>query len=100
MSKPVRITVNAKADLSAISDFTVAKWGQLQCRAYLADLKAAMMALGLMPSLGRRRDELKPGWRSPPCGSHVILYIEHDDRIDVLRVFHSRQDIARVAEEG
>ncbi|MDX2143490.1 MAG: type II toxin-antitoxin system RelE/ParE family toxin [Rhodospirillaceae bacterium] len=99
MAKPVLVTAKAKADLSAISDFTDATWGPPQRRAYLGEIKTRMMALGLMPGLGRRRDELNPGWRTLPCGSHVILYIERDDRIEILRVFHGRQDIARAPEE-
>jgi toxin ParE1/3/4 len=99
MKKRVVLAPAAESDIEALADYTRVKWGEKQRRAYLADLKACVMALGLMPGLGRARDELKPGWSSIRAGSHVVLYIEHPDRIEIIRVVHGAQDIAVLAED-
>jgi toxin ParE1/3/4 len=93
MKKRVVLSHHALADLKAIAGYTRRTWGARQRKAYLADMKTAVMALGSMPGIGRPRDEIKPGWRSIPCGSHVILYREFTDRVEVLRLFHGSQDV-------
>jgi len=93
MKKRLVIAARAKGDLAAISKYTRKTWGERQRRAYMTDLKACLGALSLMSGLGRARDELKPGWRTLPCGSHVILYKDSPERIDILRIFHGSQDI-------
>jgi toxin ParE1/3/4 len=43
--------------------------------------------------MGRSRDDLRPGLRSFAVGEYVIVHtIEHED-VEILRVFHGRQDI-------
>jgi toxin ParE1/3/4 len=43
--------------------------------------------------MGRSRDDLRPGLRSFPVGQHVIIYTIEDEDVEILRVFHGRQDI-------
>jgi len=62
------------------------------------DLASCVRALGAMPGMGRSRDELKPGWRSILCRSHLFLYVEHADKVEVLRIVHGSQDIDAIAE--
>ena len=93
MKKRVVVSDLAKADLAAISLCTGQAWGEQQRLVYLDDLRTCVTVLGLMPGLGRPRDDLRVGWRTIPSGSHVILYKEHPNSVEILRVLHGRQDV-------
>ncbi len=45
--------------------------------------------------MGRARDDLRPGLRSFPVAQYVILYVIQDEDVEIVRVFHGRQDIDR-----
>lgn len=46
-----------------------------------------------MPSMGRARDELRPGVRSWPAKSWVVFYRVTPDNVEIIRVLHGRQDV-------
>jgi toxin ParE1/3/4 len=82
----------AVADLDAIADFTVDRWGKEQARVYLDALEARLTQLANRPSIGRKRDELAPGLLGFPFESHVVFYTATDFGTAVVRVLHTRQD--------
>jgi toxin ParE1/3/4 len=43
--------------------------------------------------MGRLRDDLRPGLRSFAVGEYVIVYTIEDENVEILFVFHGRQDI-------
>jgi len=43
--------------------------------------------------MGRARDDLRPGLRSFPVGQYVIIYTIENEDVEILHVFHGRQDI-------
>ena len=45
------------------------------------------------PEMGLDRSRLAPALRSVVEQPYVIFYYPHDDRIEIVRVFHGRQDI-------
>ena len=45
------------------------------------------------PDMGKARDRLTSGLRSLVEAPYVIFYYPHPDRIEIVRVFHGRQDI-------
>ena len=49
--------------------------------------------LGENPRAGRRRDELRPGYRSFPVGDYLILYRITDSGICIMHVVHARRDL-------
>ena len=49
--------------------------------------------LGDNPHAGRRRDELRPGYRSFPVGDYLILYRIMEPGVRILHVVHARRDI-------
>ncbi len=51
-------------------------------------------ALAQYPRMGRSRDDLRPGLRSFAVGEYVIVYSIENEDVEILRVFHGRQDIA------
>jgi len=82
----------AVADLDAIADYTVDRWGKEQARVYIDALEARLKHLAHRPSIGRRRDELAPGLLCFPFESHVVYYSPTDFGIAVVRVLLNRQD--------
>ena len=49
--------------------------------------------LGDNPHAGRRRDELRRGYRSFPVGDHLIFYRIMELGVAVMRVVHGRRDL-------
>jgi toxin ParE1/3/4 len=92
--KRVDLSEPARLDLRNIGDYTRAVWGEAQRRAYLEALGNVFKALGLMPKMGHRRDDLARGVRSISSGQHVILYEEKPAAIEILRIYHAHEDIA------
>lgn len=82
----------AKSDLRDILNFTERRWGREQRSAYRRSIRDATSTLASSPSLGRPRDDLLPGMRSYPAGSHLLYYQDADDDLVVVRILHSRQD--------
>ncbi len=91
--KPVGLSEPAREQLRSIGDYTRTVWGDKQRRSYLAAIGDAFKALGLMPKMGQRRDDLARGVRSILSGQHVILYEEKPDFIEILHIYHSSEDI-------
>jgi toxin ParE1/3/4 len=89
---PIRYSESARRDISDILDFTEQEWGIDQRRRYRAQLREVIHHLAEVPTLGRVRDDLGPGLRSIPMGSHLICYSVRTDMLFIRRVFHSRQD--------
>ena len=49
--------------------------------------------LGDNPRAGRRRDDLRHGYRSFPVGDSIIFYRISDSGISVMHVLHARRNI-------
>jgi len=49
--------------------------------------------LSQFPRMGRPRADLRPGLRSFPVGQYVIIYTIEGADVEILHVFHGRQDI-------
>jgi len=53
--------------------------------------------LGDVPSAGRSRDEIRPGYRSFPVGEYVIFYRAREPGVHIMHVIHGRRDLKRYA---
>ena len=51
--------------------------------------------LASYPAMGKPREELAPGLRSFPIGSHMIFYEVEADYVVITRVLHQRQIVER-----
>jgi toxin ParE1/3/4 len=83
----------ARADLDNIWEHTSKRWDDDQAEAYLRMIQAAIDTVSANPKLGRRCDEVRAGYRRHRAGSHLILYRETSDAIDIVRVLHEKMDI-------
>lgn len=84
----------AEADIHGIWDCSAENWGPDQADRYTDEIRDACLALAHERKHGRPAD-VRPGYLRLPTGSHVIYYRDHGDRLDVIRVLHSRMDADR-----
>jgi toxin ParE1/3/4 len=86
----------ARADFEQIWDYTLERWGAQQAEDYLRDLVAGIERASANPLIGRACDDIRPGYRKLPAGSHVVFYrTTAVGVVDVVRVLHRRMDIDR-----
>ena len=93
MTSNFRLTPRAAADLDAIADYTVETWGLAQMEEYLRAMNSRFEWLAENPLAGRERNDVHPGYRSFPEGSHVIFYIVTDENVDIIGIPHKSMDI-------
>jgi toxin ParE1/3/4 len=93
MTPRFRLTPRAAADLDAIADYTIEKWGSTQMEEYLRSLHRRFEWLAEHPLAGRERNDVHPEYRSFPEGSHIIFYIISDDFVDIIGIPHKSMDI-------
>ena len=88
-----RVTPRAAQDLDDIAIYTLQNWGIDQLDTYLRALERRFARLGENPRAGRDREDVHPGYRSYPEGSHVIFYVIGDDTIDIIGIPHKSMDV-------
>jgi toxin ParE1/3/4 len=91
---PHRLAPRARAELSNIWNYIVREGGNVAAADSVVDaITARFYLLSRYPRMGRARDDLRPGLRSFAVGEYVIVYTIDDEDVEVLHVFHGRQDI-------
>ena len=88
----VRLKAGARADLLAIRDWGVDRWGSARTRDFLEGLIRAIERLADYPHLGRSRDVFLPGLRSISHAGYIIFYVSDEDGPVVLAVLHERRN--------
>ena len=92
--KAISFTPRSAADINEIWDYSAANWGVSQAERYTAEIRDTCQSLASGRKTGRRLT-VRPGYLSYPCGSHVIYYRDRPDRLEVIRILHSAQDVER-----
>ena len=93
-SRKLLLSPAAKADIRAIYQRSLGKFGRARTEAYLEGIKESMWTLTSQPLLGIDRSELLPELRSLVVATHIIFYRALKDRVEIVRVLHARQDPA------
>jgi toxin ParE1/3/4 len=89
-----RLAPRAKADLEELALYVFVETGSLEIATRLVDsITERFVLLGTHPSAGRRRDDLRPGIRSFPVGSYLVLYRTDGDDVVVQRVVRGSRDL-------
>lgn len=83
----------AQQDIISIGDYTMDTWGQEQVSKYLSQLEQRFEWLAENQKTGKKREDVKEGYRSYPEGRHVIFYRIKEDGIEVISVLHESEDI-------
>ncbi len=88
------LTHKAKSDLYAIAVFKAQRWGVKQRNLYIKQLDEAFHMLAESPELGKHCDDILPGYRKFPQGSHIVFYKTGSSyQIEVIRILHKSMDI-------
>ena len=90
-----RLTRPAIRDLTEIGRCSRESWGEEQARRYRTAITARLRWLCRNKSLWRKRPELREGVFTYRDQSHVIVFWEYEEGIEILRVLHERMDLVR-----
>lgn len=85
----------AAADLEAIAEFTINRFGIEQARQYRDELNTCFSNLAANPAMSRRAEQLAKDLRRFEHGSHIIFYRPGDEGVLIVRVLHYRMDAGR-----
>ena len=85
-------TAEAKEDLINIWSYTYKNWGEAQADLYHGELERAFELLADSPLICRLREELQPPVRLHHYNHHLIVYIEVESGINLVRVLHESMD--------
>lgn len=94
MTKLLRFTPAARADLAGIWKYTARHWDMDQADRYLDELHGICLALAI-GEVASRPVDVRPGTRKAQAGSHMVYVREGADTLDVIRILHQRQDVDR-----
>jgi toxin ParE1/3/4 len=91
----LKITPAARADLDTIWTYTAGHWNIDQAEAYVRSLAQTMRMLADKPGLGKKIDDVRPGYIKFPAGSNIIFYRLSEFGVDIIRVLHKSMDAER-----
>ena len=92
--KAFELTKEAKEDLKKIARFTEKRWGRDQRFLYIKQFDDVFHLLAKSPSVGKKCDYIKKGYRKIPQSSHLIFYREDgNSKIIVIRILHKNMDV-------
>ncbi len=93
----VILSPGALADLQDIGDF-IARDNLDAAASFVARLKARCFELGTFPNAGRKRDEIRAGYRSVAEGDYLIFYCVSSEVVEVMHVLHGRRNMEKFFE--
>ena len=94
MTRPYVVSKGAAADLREITRYTLAKWGEVRCRTYIAALEAAVEAVANGEGPFRDMSFVLPGLRMVLSGKHCIFCMPQPGcPAAILAMLHERMDI-------
>jgi toxin ParE1/3/4 len=91
--KSVTVAPRARRDLQETWIYSRDHWGVRRANSYLREFDAVIQQVGDTPMLGQTCDEVRPGYRKHPAGSHMLFYEIRDDAVVIVRVLHQRMDV-------
>ena len=91
----VEVSEAANADLDAILDYGVGRFGEEVAEAYVRRFQDVYDLIAEHPFAGALHGSVRPPIRSLPCGSHRVYYDVVGDRAVVRRVLHQSMDVER-----
>jgi toxin ParE1/3/4 len=86
-----RLRPQAEEDIASIALFIAAD-NPRAAQNWADGIQASCRRIGDMSGIGAPRPEVTQGLRVLPVGNYLILYVESDDGVDVLRVIHGARD--------
>jgi len=88
------LSMEAKEDLRKIARFTEKRWGRDQRFLYIKQFDDVFHSLAKSPTIGKKCEYIKKGYRKFPQSSHLIFYREvENNKIFVIRILHKNMDV-------
>ncbi len=87
------IRKTAQEDLENIWYYTFEEWGKEQADRYLNSLFNRFTLLAENPAIGKKRDDIKPGYHCFPEGKHLVFYTVSEKGIDIIGLPHQSMDV-------
>ena len=87
-----QLSVAAEEDIQALYRSSQTMFGPRQTELYMEGLGRTFQNLARTPLIGRRADDLKPGFFRFRYQSHMVFYTIELDQIVIQRVLHARMD--------
>lgn len=92
--RPYVLTKGAAADIRSITRYTVEKWGDAQCRAYIAKIEQAASEVAIGQGVFKDMSSLLPGLRMKAAGQHYIFCASQTSGpAQILAVLHEKMDL-------
>ncbi len=83
------LSKTAKAKLTRIYEYSFLNFGEDQADAYIDSLFETFDQLATLPRMGREWRR----WRRHEHAEHVIFYLIADESIEIVEIFHHRENI-------
>ena len=93
-SRPVILSPIARHDLETILAYSAENWGESQEVIPNDRIFDAIDAIEANAFIGERQDDLLPGMRCFTIRPHRIFYLVDARHIEILRVVHSKMNLA------
>ncbi len=99
--KRLIVAESAHKDLQTIHDF-IAKDNAVAADRWIDQLVKNFETVSAQPGIGKRRDDLKRGFRSITEGDYIIFYRiqKSTDSIEIVRVVHGKRDLRKALSES
>lgn len=94
MTRLLRFTPAARADLAGIWRYTAGHWSLEQADRYIDELNGICAALAASEAASQPVN-LRLGTRKARAGAHMVYFQERKGTLDVIRILHARQDVER-----
>lgn len=87
-----RLTGKAEEDVIRIYLEGLARFGPQQADQYHGELTSLFELIALNPRMAKERFELTPPVRILPHKAHVVIYVEDNEGILIVRIRHGHED--------
>jgi toxin ParE1/3/4 len=91
----LRFSRRAEADLAEITAY-IAQGNPARAVTFVRELRAHCQGLLTFPAARPSRPELGEGVRLSVFGNYVVLYVLHQDILEIRRVVHGARDLADI----
>jgi toxin ParE1/3/4 len=83
----------ARRDLARIWSDTATRWDTAQADSYVLAINRRLEAIADFPSSYPEYRSRHGTFRKAPSGEHVIFYLAEPERVQVVRILHTRMDL-------
>jgi toxin ParE1/3/4 len=94
-----RLSPLARQDLRGIGSY-IAQDNLPAAISFVERLLKRCRGVAEFPGTGRKRDDIKQGYRIATEGDRVIIYQPKQDEIVIVRIPHGKQDVGKACKEG